>query len=177
VRYKKPLFLLMLSTMMIPAMVTMMPFYVIVLKLGFLNHKWFWLLLGLQGSPFIIFLFRQFLSTIPVSFEESAMIEGASRPRILVQIILPMVQTSLIIALILLFQWSWADYLTPALFLSGDKVNLAVKLVTAYQDVREDLLANIGMAGILVYALPIVILFFALQRRFIAGLLSGGLKG
>ena len=63
------------------------------------------------------------------------------------------------------------------LFLKGEKVTLAVKLAIGYTDQKENVLHNIGMAGLLYYTLPIIIIFFSLQRRFIAGLLSGGLKG
>ena len=177
VKEKKAVFMLMLSTMMVPYMVTLVPLYLIVSKIGLANKRFFWIIWGIQGTPFLIFLFRQYFSTIPYSFEESAKIEGANRFQIFFKIMLPLVQTAVIIAAIFAFQWSWSNYLMPVLFLGAEKVTLAVKLANGYVDMKQNILHNIGMAGIVYYTLPIVIIFFALQKRFIAGLLSGGLKG
>ncbi len=177
VKEKKAVFMLMLSTMMVPYMVTLVPLYLIVSKIGLANKRFFWIIWGIQGTPFLIFLFRQYFSTIPYSFEESAKIEGANRFQIFFIIMFPLVQTAVIIAAIFAFQWSWSNYLMPVLFLRAEKVTLAVKLANGYVDMKQNILHNIGMAGIVYYTLPIVIIFFALQKRFIAGLLSGGLKG
>ena len=177
VREKKYIFLLMLSTMMVPYMVTLVPLYLLVAKIGLADKRYFWILWGIQGTPFLIFLFRQYFSTIPASFEESARIEGAGRFQIFFMILFPLVQTAAIIAAIFAFQWSWSNYLMPVLFLRGEKVSLAVKLANGYTDLKQNILHNVGMAGIVYYTAPIVIVFFVLQKRFIAGLLSGGLKG
>ncbi|UCF97534.1 MAG: carbohydrate ABC transporter permease [Spirochaetaceae bacterium] len=177
VKERNALFMLMLSTMMIPYMVTLVPLYLIVAKIGLTNKRILWLIWGVQGAPFLIFLFRQYFSTVPFSFEEAARIEGANRFQIFFRIMFPLVQTAVIIAAIFAFQWSWSDYLMPVLFLRAEKVNLAVKLANGYQDVKQNILQNLGMAGIVYYTAPIIIVFFALQKRFIAGLLSGGLKG
>jgi len=177
VRESKALFLVVLSTLMIPAMVTIMPLYMIMSKLQFVNQRILWFFWGLAGIPFIIFLFRQFFSTIPVSFEESARMDGAGRFQIFFSIMFPLVQTGVIVAAIFAFQWSWSEFLMPVLFLSNEKSTLAVKIAMGYADMKENVLYNIGMAGIVYYTLPIVIVFFSLQRRFVAGLLAGGLKG
>lgn len=177
VKEKRAIFMLMLSTMMIPYMVTLVPLYLIVSKIGLVNKRVFWIIWGVQGMPFLIFLFRQYFSTIPYSFEESARLDGANRYQIFFRIMFPLVQTAVIIAAIFAFQWSWSNYLMPVLFLRAEKVTLAVKLANGYVDMKQNILHNIGMAGIVYYTLPIVIVFFSLQKRFIAGLLSGGLKG
>jgi multiple sugar transport system permease protein len=177
VKESKGVFLLVLSTMMIPYMVTVVPLYLLVTRIGLTDKRWLWLLFGLQGAPFLIFLFRQYFSTIPVSFEESARLDGAGRFQIFFFIMFPLVQTGVIIAAIFAIQWSWADFLQPTLFLRGEKLPLAVKLARGYVDQKESILYHVGMAGLLYYTLPIIILFFSLQRRFISGLLSGGLKG
>ncbi len=83
----------------------------------------------------------------------------------------------MVIAGIFAFQWSWSNYVMPVLFLTGEKVTLAVKLSRGYVDIKENILYNIGMAGIVYYTAPIIIAFFVLQKRFISGLLAGGLKG
>ncbi|MBE3120509.1 MAG: carbohydrate ABC transporter permease [Candidatus Atribacteria bacterium] len=177
IRESRGVFLLVLSTMMIPYMVTVVPLYLIVTRVGLTDKRWLWLFFGMQGAPFLIFLFRQYFSTIPLSFEESARLDGARRFQVFFYIMFPLVQTGVIIAAIFAIQWSWADFLQPTLFLRGEKLTLAVKLARGYVDQKESVLYHVGMAGLLYYTLPIVVLFFALQRRFIAGLLSGGLKG
>lgn len=177
VRENKAVFLLMLSTMMIPFMVTIMPFFLLVSRIGLVNKRWLWILWGLQGMPFLIFLFKQYFSTIPISFEESAKLEGAKPLQIYFRIMFPLVQTAVIIAAIWGFNWAWSNYLRPVLFLTAEKVTLSVILAKGYTDLKENLLYNIAMAGILYYSLPVIILFFAIQRKFIAGLMSGGLKG
>jgi len=177
VRESKVLFFLMLSTMMIPFMVTLVPLYIMIAKTGMLDRRGFWILWGLKGTPFLIFLFRQYYSTIPTAFEEYAMIEGARKFQIYRLVMFPLVQTAVLIGTILVVQWTWSDYLLPILFLRGDKLTLAVTLAKGYNTYEGDLLQNVAMAGIVYYTLPIVIVFFALQKRFVAGLLSGGLKG
>jgi multiple sugar transport system permease protein len=177
VREARTFFLLVLSTLMIPVMVTIMPMYMVMSKIGFVNQRGLWFVWGLSGIPFIIFLFRQFFSTIPTSFEESARMDGAGRFQIFFRIMFPLVQTGVIVAGIFAFQWSWSEFLMPVLFLSDEKSTLAIKVAMSYADQKENLLYNLGMAGIFYYTLPLVIIFFALQKRFVAGLLAGGLKG
>lgn len=177
IKESRGVFLLVLATMMIPYMVTVVPLYLIITKIGLTDKRWLWILFGLQGAPFLIFLFRQYFATIPLSFEESARLDGANRFQIFFYIMFPLVQTGVIIAGIFAFQWSWADFLQPTLFLRGEKLTLAVKLARGYVDQKESLLYHVGMAGLLYYTIPIIVLFFTLQRRFISGLLSGGLKG
>ena len=109
VKEKRTIFMLMLSTMMIPYMVTLVPLYLIVSKVGLVNKRVFWLIWGVQGMPFLIFLFRQYFSTIPYSFEESARLDGANRFQIFFRIMFPLVQTAVIIAAIFAFQWSWSN--------------------------------------------------------------------
>jgi len=177
VKGRNLIFMVMLSTMMIPYMVTMIPLFLLISKIGLVDKRGLWILFGIQGIPFLIFLFRQYFSTVPFSFEESARIDGANRFQIFFRIMFPLVQTAVIIAAIFAFQWSWSNYLLPVLFLRGEKVTLAVKLVTGYTDQKQNILHNVGMAGIVYYTLPIVVVFFTLQKRFISGLLAGGLKG
>ena len=177
VRESRFFFLLVLSTLMIPVMVTIMPLYMVMSRVGFVNQRGLWFIWGISGIPFIIFLFRQFFSTIPASFEESARMDGAGRFQVFFRIMFPLVQTGVIVAGIFAFQWSWSEFLMPVLFLSDEKSTLAIKIAMSYADQKENLLYNIGMAGIVYYTLPLVIIFFALQKRFVAGLLAGGLKG
>ncbi len=177
VKAAKYLFPLVLSTLMIPPIVTVIPLYLILRGTPLVNNHAFWIIWGIQGTPFLIFLFKQYFSTIPISYEESARLDGAGRFQVFFSIMVPLVQTAFVIGAIFSFHWVWSDYLMPVMMLRGDKVNLAVRLASGYSDVQDNMLYNIGMAGIVYYTLPIAILFFTLQRKFIAGITAGGLKG
>ncbi len=177
VKANKYLFPMVLSTLMIPPIVTIIPLYLILRNTPLVNNHMFWIIWGIQGTPFLIFLFKQYFSTIPISYEESARLDGAGRFQIFFSIMMPLVQSAFIISAIFAFNWVWSDYLMPVMMLRGDRVNLAVRLATGYSDVQDNMLYNIGMAGIVYYTLPIVILFFTLQKRFISGITAGGLKG
>jgi len=139
IRENRTVFMVMLSTMMIPFMVTIIPLYLIVAKMKLVDKRWLWILFGFQGIPFLVFLFRQYFATIPLSFEESARIEGAGRFQIFFRVMFPLVQTGVVIAGIFAFQWSWSNYVMPVLFLTGEKLTLAVKLARGYVDIKENI--------------------------------------
>lgn len=170
-------FTLVLSSMMIPYIITLIPFYLLVKNLGLTNRHVLWLLYGLGGAPFIIYLFRQFFLTIPPSFEESARMDGAGPLQIFFRIMLPLVKSGTIISSLFAFQWSWQNYIMPALFLSSTKTTLAVQINVAFVDVQQNILLGELMAGVMYYiAIPLV-LFFVFQRYIMQGMLEGGVKG
>ena len=170
-------FTLVLSSMMIPYIITLIPFYLLVKDLGLTNRHILWLLYGLGGAPFLIYLFRQFFATIPASLEESARMDGAKPLRIFFSIMLPLVKSGTIISAIFAFQWSWQNYLMPALFLSSLKTTLAVQINVAFQDIQQNILLGELMAGVMYYIAIPLILFFVFQRYIMHGMLEGGVKG
>jgi ABC-type glycerol-3-phosphate transport system permease component len=168
---------LVLSSMMIPYIITLIPFYLLVKDIGLTNRHVLWLLYGLGGAPFLIYLFRQFFATIPASLEESARMDGARPLRIFFSIMLPLVKSGTIISAIFAFQWSWQNYLMPALFLSSLKTTLAVQINVAFQDIQQNILLGELMAGVSYYIAIPLILFFVFQRYIMHGMLEGGVKG
>ena len=170
-------FTIILSSIMIPIVITLIPFYLLVKNMGLTDKHVLWLLYGLGGAPFMIYLYRQFFSTIPASFEESARIDGAGRFRIFFGIMLPLVNSGTVITAIFAFQFTWQNYIMPALFLSSLKTTLAVKLNGAYVDIQQNILLGELMAGILYYIAIPVIVFFIFQRQIMRGMLAGGIKG
>lgn len=170
-------FTLVLAAMMIPQVITLIPFYLLVKDLGLADRHSFWFLYGLGGAPFLIYLYRQFFSTIPASFEESARMDGAGRIPIFFRIMFPLVKSGTVITAVFAFQWSWQNYIMPSLFLSSTKTTLAVQINTAFQDLQQNILLGELMAGVLYYISVPLLLFFIFQRYIMRGMLDGGVKG
>lgn len=174
---KQPLFVLMLSTMMLPALVGVIPTYVIFTHLGLINTYWPWVLWGLASSPFLNFLFRQYFTSIPAELEEAAIVDGCSYGRIFWQIFLPLSKPVIATSMILSFSGTWGDWLTPNLFLDPDKTTLGVAISYGYHDLQNHPLVNVLAAGCILYILPMLVLFFVAQRYFMSGIVTTGLKG
>ena len=170
-------FTIVLSSIMIPYVITLIPFYLLVKNMGLTDRHLLWLIYGMGGAPFMIYLYKQFFSTIPQSFEESARIDGAKRFQIFFRIMLPLVKSGTIITSIFAFQFTWQNYIMPALFLSSLKTTLAVKINGAYVDIQQNILLGELMAGVVYYIGIPVILFFIFQKYIMRGMLEGGVKG
>jgi multiple sugar transport system permease protein len=174
---KRPLFLIMLSTMMLPNIVTLIPTYVIFARLGLVDTYWPWVLWGLAASPYLVFLFRQFFTAIPSELEEAAILDGCGYGRIFWRIFLPLSVPVIMTAFVLSFTWVWGDYITPSLLLSQDNTTLAVAIGSGYVDPHGNGLANVQAAGSLLYIIPEIAIFFIAQRYFVRGIVTSGLKG
>ena len=174
---RNALFAVVLATMMVPTLVTLVPQFVLFSKLGLTNSYWPWILWGLSGSPFHIFLFRQFFATIPRELEDAAEVDGSGRFRIFWQIFLPNSLPAVAAAAIFAFTSVWGDWLYPSLLLSDQITTLAVKLATAYVDPQGYPLVTVTMAGVVIYVLPMVLVFVLAQKHIIQGVVTTGLKG
>jgi multiple sugar transport system permease protein len=171
------LFAVVLATMMVPGLVTLVPQYMVFSYFRLINSYWPWILWGLSGSPFHIFLFRQFFLSIPRELEDAAEVDGCGKFRIFWQIFLPNSLPAIAASAIFSFTWVWGDWLYPSLFLSDDITTLAVKLATAYVDPHQNPLITLTMAGVVIYVSPMVVVFFLAQKYIIQGVVTTGLKG
>ncbi|BCW38365.1 sugar ABC transporter permease [Arthrobacter sp. StoSoilA2] len=174
---KKALFLVLLSTMMIPQILTLLPTYVLFSQIGLVNTYWPWILWGLAASPYMVFLFRQFFSSLPRELEDAAIMDGAGWLRIFVQIFLPLSRPVLITSFLLSFTWTWGDYIGPALLLDTDHTTLAVAITAWYQDPNGNTIPTVQAAAAVLYILPVLSIFFFAQRYFIRSTVSSGVKG
>ncbi len=174
---KKGLFLVMLSTIMLPNIVTLIPTYILFSHLNMIDTFWPWVLWGLASAPFLVFLFRQFFSTIPVELEEAAILDGCGYGRIFLLIFLPLSLPVIVTAFLIAFTGVWGDYITPALLLNQDHTTLAVALSTGYVDAHGLALPNVQAAGTLFYIIPEILVFIVAQRYFVRGIVTSGLKG
>jgi multiple sugar transport system permease protein len=174
---KGAIFLIVLSTMMIPQILTLLPTYVLFSRIGLINTYWPWVLWGLAASPYMVFLFRQFFAQLPKELEDAAIVDGAGWFRIFWQIFLPVSRPVLITSFILSFTYTWGDYITPALLLDLDHTTLSVAITAYYQDPNGNVLPTIQAAGAVLYILPVLVIFFVMQRYFMQSNVSSGVKG
>jgi ABC-type glycerol-3-phosphate transport system permease component len=173
---KRPLFMVMLSTMMIPSVMTAIPTYMLFARLGLIDTYWPWVLWGLASSPYLVFLYRQFFSAIPPELEEAAILDGCGYGGIFWRIFLPLSIPVMVTAFLLSFTGVWGDYVMPTLFLSQNNTTLAVAISAGYTDAYGDALPNVQAAGALLYMLPEIVIFVFAQRSFVRGIITSGLK-
>jgi multiple sugar transport system permease protein len=173
-------FILMLSTMMIPRTVTLIPQYLLFFKLKLIN-TYVPLTIGawLGGGAFMIFLLRQFLMSIPRDLDEAATIDGAGPLRILWSVLVPQMKPALTTVAILTFLSDWNDFFGPFIYLNRQELFTASVGLRFFQylplettDPREHLL----MAAAAIMTIPVLALFAAAQRYFISGVVMTGLK-
>lgn len=173
---KNLLFGLLISTMMVPQIVTLIPTYLLFANFGLVGTYWPWVLWGSAGAPYAIFLYRQFFSSFPKELEEAAVIDGAGRIRIFVQIFLPLSRPLLVTAFILAFNAVWGDFIAPNLLLDQSNTTLAVGVGQGYVNDKGFPLPNLLAGGAVLYLIPVILLFLAAQRSYIRGFVNSGLK-
>jgi multiple sugar transport system permease protein len=174
---KKLLFGVLIMTMMVPPIVTLIPTYLLFSRYGLVGSYWPWVLWGAAGTPYTIFLYRQFFSGLPKELEEAAIIDGAGRIRIFVQIFLPLSRPLLVTAFVLAFNAVWGDFIAPDLFLNSGNTTLAVGVASGYDNQAGYPLYNLLASGAMLYVIPVVLLFLFAQRSYVRGFANSGLKG
>ena len=173
---RKLLFVLLIASIALPAQVTMIPVFLIFMKLGMYNTYWPLIIPAYLGVPFYIFLMVQFFRTIPHELFEAATIDGLHEWGILWKIFIPLSKPVLATCLLFQFIWQWNDFFGPLLYINDpNKYTLAYGL-------QQYMGAFYGkwsylMAASTVFTLPIIVLFFFTQRTFIQGISTTGLKG
>jgi multiple sugar transport system permease protein len=176
-RGKRPLFVLLLSTMMLPQILTLIPTYVLFAQVGLVNTYWPWVLWGLAASPYLVFLFRQFFAGIPTELEDAAIIDGCGYGRIFLRIFLPLSRPALLTSFLISFTWIWGDWIAPALFLGPDQTTLSVAIAAFYLDPHGNPDETLQAAAATFYVLPVLVIFLVAQRYFVRGVVSSGVKG
>jgi ABC-type glycerol-3-phosphate transport system permease component len=175
------LFLLLISSIMLPMQVTLIPSFLIFRYLGWIDTfnplivpDW------LGGTPFTVFLLRQFIATIPYEMDESARIEGASFFSVYWRIILPLIRPALAAVAIFVFLWNWNDFFYATIYINSQaKWTLQLGLNNLRRNATGQAFTEMEvlMAASIVIMLPCLLLFFFAQRIFIQGVVFTGLKG
>ncbi|MEO8396467.1 MAG: carbohydrate ABC transporter permease [Chloroflexota bacterium] len=173
---KNILFTLVLATLMLPRAAILIPEYILFNKLGWVNTFLPLIVPAWFGEAYAIFLMRQFFMTIPRELEEAAIIDGATTPRIIMSVIVPLSTPVLAVIAILTFKDTWNDFLTPLLYLNNPS-NYTVAVGLAYFNGQNNVQTNLLMAASVTLMLPIVILFIFAQKAFVEGISLTGLKG
>ena len=170
------MFLLVLSTMMLPGEVTMIPIYRIFHFLGWINTFKPLFVPSFFGSAFFIFLLRQFFLTIPRDLVDAAYVDGASSFRVWWQIVLPLSHPALTTVAVFSFLGHWNDLLGPLIYISStEKYTLSLALLS-YKNLYFRY-TNLLSAATLISILPCIVIFFLAQRAFLEGIVTTGLRG
>lgn len=175
---KKILFPLMLALMMLPGSVLLIPRYLLFVSLKWIDdYKVFWIPAALGTSSFFVYMFIQFFRGIPKELDEAARIDGCTSFRILVSILIPLSKPAVISAAIFQFIWTWNDFFQQYIYISSvSKYTVSLGLRMALDTTTAIVWKNI-LAMSVVAVLPCVIIFFCLQKYFVEGIATSGLKG
>ncbi|MDA3822189.1 MAG: ABC transporter permease subunit [Bacteroidales bacterium] len=175
--FRDPLFLIMVSTMMIPIQVTMIPTFILFKYLGWIDTFAPLIIPAFfGGGAFNIFLMRQFFMTIPYELDDAAKIDGCNYFQIFTIIMIPLVKPAMATVAIFGFVYNWNDFLNPLIYLnSSSNFTLALGLQTFTTMYGSSY--HLMMAASTIVLFPILIVFFLGQRFFIEGVATSGLKG
>jgi len=171
------IFGLLLATLMLPYVVTMIPIYVMFSKIGWVNTLLPLIVPSYFGEAFFIFLLRQFFRTIPMELEDAALIDGATRPRILVQIMMPLARPAIVVVVIQAVLDNWNAFMQPLIFLTKRSVwTLALGLNSLQRfETGRDWTHYMMVLGVFM-VIPVIVMYFLAQREFIQGIVLTGMK-
>jgi multiple sugar transport system permease protein len=174
-RGKRVVFALVIAMLMVPGVILVIPNYLIVSELGWLNTLTA-IIVPSAASAFGVFFMRQFFTNLPVELEEAALLDGANRFQVFVRVVVPLARPAMATLALLAFLTNWNDFLWPVYVLfSPETRTLPAGLATLQgaNQVRYDVL----MAGAVIASVPVMLLFSFLQRFIIEGVSRSGLKG
>jgi multiple sugar transport system permease protein len=174
-RGRKVAFVLVITTMMLPPQVTIVPMYIMWARFHLTGTLWPLIIPLMFGDAFSIFLLRQFLVTIPKEYADAARVDGCGEFRTMVRVILPMARPAIAAVALFQFFYAWNDYFGPLIYTKPDSWTLAVGLSTFRAAHHVEW--NLTMAATLLTVLPVIIVFFLAQRVFIQGVTLTGVKG
>lgn len=174
-RGARPLLILVLATMMLPPQVTLIPLFLVWNGLGATNTYLPLIVPAFLGTPFFIFMIRQFLLAVPDELIEAARLDGASEFRTYATIVLPLARPAIVTAAIFQFVWAWTDFLNPLIYLNDESTyTLSLGLYAFFGE--NDVAWGPLMAACVLFTLPAVVIFLIGQKFFIGGAAAGALK-
>ncbi len=168
-------FILMLSTMMLPPHITLIPQFILFKYLGWIDTFWPLIVPTFFGGPWLTFLVRQYMMSIPRELDDAARIDGCSNFGVYWRIIMPLSKPAVLIVVIFVFNGTWNEFLLPLIYLhSSDNFTLALGL-RMFQG-ESSTSWNLLMAASILTMLPVIILFFSAQKYFMQGIVFTGVK-
>lgn len=175
---KNIIFLCLLSTMMVPFVVLLVPQYLIYAKVKWLNTLLPLIIPGMLGNVSMIFFLRQYMEGLPSELLEAAKIDGSGYFKTYYQIFLPLSKPAIVGNIIMIFMNTWNDYFGPMVFINDAKkqtVQVAIAMLNSFHENQTDI--PVVMAAAVVAILPILIVFITCQKHFIEGFALSGIKG
>ena len=171
-------FMLMLSTIMLPDLATMIPKFILFVKLGWINTYLPFIVQAffIPGGPVWVFLLRQYYMTLPVELDEAAIVDGAGFLGIYWRIIMPLSKAALVVVAIFSFEGHWGDFMNAILYLRKDEL-YPLTLGLYYFRTEFGIEWQQLMAATMLLVIPSLVLFFVAQRWFVQGIVMTGLKG
>jgi ABC-type glycerol-3-phosphate transport system permease component len=177
-KWKNALMFVLLTTVMIPGISILVPLFVIAANIKLLDtYAGLILVYGAWQAPLLVLLLRGFLETIPPEIEEAAMIDGCSRVKALIRVVLPVCGPGIAAASILAFMFVWNDWLIATILTRSESMRLAQVGLVRYIDDPIGISWGHFMAYTMLVVLPVLMAFALFQRRFIAALSGGAVKG
>jgi len=180
-RGRQTVFLIVLATLMLPTQVTIVPLYVIFVRLHWIGSLKPLVVPAFFGDAFSIFLLRQFFLTIPEELSDAARVDGASEFQVMTRVVVPLAKAGIAAVALFQFLYAWNDFFNPLVYSGSNpkSLTLAVGLSQLVENVQVHLgvLWNIEMAASVLFTLPVIVLFFFAQRAFIEGVTLTGVKG
>ena len=170
-------FLLILATLMLPFQVTIVPLYIIWVRLGQIGHLTPLILPSFLGDAFSIFLLRQFFLTIPEELSDAARVDGASEFQIMTRVIVPLAKPAIAAVALFNFLYNWNDLFAPLLFVGTNQKLWTLTIALSEFTQRHGTEWNLTMAAAILFMLPVIVLFFLAQRVFVEGVTLTGVKG
>jgi len=173
---RNTIFVILLATMMLPSQVTLIPIYLFWSRLGLVNTFWPLIIPEWLTNAYNVFLLRQFFMTIHTELDDAARIDGAGWWTLYARVIMPLSKPALGVIAIQSFAWNWNNYLGPLIYLNEPSkytVSIALRLFQTQQSQHVPQ----TMAMTLVALIPVLIVFYIAQAKFIQGIVVSGVKG
>ena len=175
----KFLYYFFISGLIIPSQMVIVPIAQTLNRLGIPNTRFTPMIMFITCSlPFSVFLFSGFMKGVPVEIEESAYMDGATLPRRFSTVVFPLLQPAIVSCVITQGLWIWNDYFYPMVFISKKvQYSLPVGMLQFLGDKENPAQWNVLFAACVLCALPLIMVFLALQKQFVNGIAAGGIKG
>jgi multiple sugar transport system permease protein len=177
-RGRELVFMLTLSCMFMPLFLIIIPRFIVFKELGMIGTLLPLIVPSALGSPFCIFLMRQYLRGIPMDLNEAARIDGCGELGIYSRIIMPLCRPAVATIVIFTTQWRWNEFIEPLIYLPNEKLyTITMGLYTVLGQSAEDITIHLVMAFLILSIIPILAVFAAAQKQFVEGVSHTGLKG
>lgn len=175
-RGRKLLFICMISTMLLPGQVTLIPQYIIFQKLDMVNTYIPLILPHFFGQAFFIYMIMQFIAGLPKELDEAAIIDGCSKYTIFTRIILPLISPAIITTIIIQFYWKWDDFQGPLIYLSRPEKYTASVAIKMFADASSTTDYGAMFAMSVISLIPVFLIFLFFNRYLMEGISTTGMK-